>query len=141
MSTGMFNIFRIPELRKKIFLTLGLLVVYRIGFHIPLPGVDYSKLEQIQQHHAQGGMEMIFGLMSTLSGGALGTFFIFTLGVMPYISSSIIMSLLVKVIPALEKLSKEGASGQKLINKYTRWGTVVLCLVQGMFIIQGYLKG
>ncbi|MHC4942489.1 MAG: preprotein translocase subunit SecY [Planctomycetota bacterium] len=140
MNAGMFNVFRIPELRKKIFFTLGLLVIYRIGFHIPLPGVEYEKLQSIEEFHAEGGMEMIFGLMSTLSGGALGTFFIFTLGVMPYISSSIIMSLLVKVIPALEKLSKEGAQGQKIINKYTRWGTVPLCLIQGMFIIQGYLK-
>jgi len=137
----MLNVFRIPELRNKILLTLGLLVIYRIGFHIPLPGVDYEKVRAMEEFHAEGGLGMIFGLMSTLSGGALGTFFIFTLGVMPYISSSIIMSLLVKVIPALEKLSKEGAQGQKIINKYTRWGTIPLCLIQGMFILQGYLKG
>ena len=140
MNVGILNLFRVPELRKKIFLTLALLVVYRVGFHIPLPGVDVSKLAAIMQHRAEGGLQMIFGLMSTLSGGALGTFFIFTLGVMPYISSSIIMSLLVKVVPSLEKLSKEGAQGQKLINKYTRWGTVPLCLIQGTFILQGYLK-
>lgn len=139
MNTGMFNVFRIPELRKKIFLTLALLFVYRIGFHIPLPGVNIAKLEALKHYHSEGALKMIFGLMSTLSGGALGTCYIFTLGVMPYISSSIIMSLLVKVIPALERLSKEGAQGQKVINKYTRWGTVLLCFVQGIFIIRGYL--
>ncbi|MFH1999889.1 MAG: preprotein translocase subunit SecY, partial [Planctomycetota bacterium] len=141
MSAGMFNVFRIPELRKKIFLTLGLLFIYRIGFHIPIPGVDYAKILALEEYHSEGGLQMIFGLMNMLSGGNMGSFVIFSLGVMPYISSSIIMSLLVKVVPSLEKLSKEGAAGQKTINKYTRWGTVPLCLIQGTFILQGYLKG
>ena len=138
MNSGMLNVFRIPELRNKILLTLGILVVYRIGFHIPIPGVNVEALNQIQE---ESGMGMIFGLMSTLSGGALGSLAVFSLGVMPYISSSIIMSLLVKVVPSLERLSKEGQAGQKIINKYTRYGTVLLCLVQGTFIIQGYMAG
>lgn len=141
MNAGMFNVFRIPELRKKIFITLGVLFIYRIGFHIPLPGVDYSKIIALEEFHSEGGLQMIFGLMNMLSGGNIGSFVIFSLGVMPYISSSIIMSLLVKVVPSLEKLSKEGQAGQKIINKYTRWGTIPLCLIQGTFIIQGYLKG
>ncbi len=140
MNFGMINVFRIPELRKKIFLTLGLLLIYRIGFHIPIPGVDVDLLRDLELEKEAGGMQMIFGLMNTLSGAALGSCAIFSLGVMPYISSSIIMSLLVKVVPALEKISKEGAQGQKTINKYTRWGTVPLCLIQGIFIIQGFMR-
>ena len=140
MNTGFINIFRIKELRNKVLLTIGLLALYRIGFHIPVPGVDYSQVNELAKQYQHGGLGMIFGLMSTLSGGALGSCYIFSLGVMPYISSSIIFSLLVKVVPSLERLSKEGAQGQKIINKYARWTTVPLCIVQGAFISQGYLK-
>jgi preprotein translocase subunit SecY len=141
MNTGVVNLFRIKEIRNKILLTLGLLLVYRIGFHIPIPGVEVGQLEEFAKQYGQsGGVGMALALMSTLSGGALGSCYIFSLGVMPYISASIIFSLLVKVVPSLERLSKEGASGQKIINKYSRWTTVLLCLVQGTFIIQGLLK-
>jgi len=140
MNLALVNLFRIKELRQKILLTLGLLIVYRIGFHIPIPGVDYSQIAEMAKGYESGGLGLIFGLMSTLSGGALGQIVIFSLGVMPYISASIIFSLLVKVVPALEKLSKEGAQGQKMINKYTRWATILLCVIQSTFIIQGYLK-
>ncbi len=139
MNTGIFNLFRIKELRSKIMITLGLLVVYRIGFHIPVPGVDYSQIQALTDQYQEGGLGMIFGLMSTLSGGALGSCYIFSLGVMPYISASIIFSLLVKVVPALERLSKEGAQGQKKINQYSRLATIPLCIVQGTFMIRGFL--
>ena len=82
MNAAMINIFRIPELRKKIFVTLGLLFIYRIGFHIPIPGVDIDKLHAMDAGQAEGGLEFIFNMMSTLSGGAMGTFFIFALGVL-----------------------------------------------------------
>ncbi len=140
MNTGIINLFRIKELRKKIFITLSILIIYRIGFHIPVPGVDYSQIAAMAHKYETGGMGMIFGLMSTLSGGALGSCYVFALGVMPYISASIIFSLLVKVVPALERLSKEGAHGQKMINKYTRYATLLLCLIQSLFIIHGYLS-
>ncbi len=141
MNTGILNLFRITEIRNKIFLTLGLLIVYRIGFHIPVPGVNVSMMREMAEEYAESGMGMIFGIMSTLSGGAMGSCALFSLGVMPYISASIIFSLLVKVVPALERLQKEGAQGQKLINKYARWTTLLFCVIQGMFVIQGYLKG
>ena len=134
--SGFLNLFRVPEIRKKILVTVGLLLAYRIGFHVPLPGVNYAVLERFTAQN-QGGFA--FGIMNALSGGAIGSSMLFTLGVMPYISSSIIFSLLVKVIPQLEALSKEGQAGQKIINRYTRWATVPICIVQSLFLIFGLL--
>jgi preprotein translocase subunit SecY len=134
LNSSLLNIFRIPELRKKLWITISLLLVYRIGFHIPIPGVIYDNLAQ-----QTGGDSMVFGIMNALSGGAIGSCMIFALGVMPYISSSIIFSLLVKVVPALEALQKEGATGVKKINQYTRWATVPICIVQSLFVIYGML--
>jgi len=137
MLSAFTNIFKIPELRKRIFFTLGLLIVYRIGCYIPTPGIDSEALTKIfaKLTSARGGT--IFGLMDIFSGGAISKCTIFALGIMPYISASIIMQLLTAVIPFLEKLSKEGEVGRKKINQYTRYATVVLSLFQGYMISVG----
>ena len=124
------NVFRIPELRRRIIFTLSLLAVYRIGGHIPTPGIDHEVLSAFFSQ--MGGT--IFGLYNMFVGGAFERATIFALGVMPYISSSIILQLLGSMWPYLQKLQKEGQEGQKKINQYTRYGTVVLSLVQALGI-------
>ncbi len=124
------NVFKIPELRRKVLITLALILVYRIGRHIPVPGVNAAALTSFFE--AQKGT--LFGLFDLFSGGNLTRATVFALGIMPYISSSIIFQLLVTVIPYLEKLSKEGDAGRKKITQYTRYGTVVLSIVQGSAI-------
>ncbi|MFO0981732.1 MAG: preprotein translocase subunit SecY [Planctomycetota bacterium] len=136
---AVINLFRIPDLRKKIYLTFLLLLVYRMGFHIPLPGVDWTRMEEIGNRFSSGAVSYAFGIMNTLSGGSIASCAIFSLGVMPYISASIILSLLTKVVPALEQLSKEGQAGQKKINQYNRLLTVPLCVVQSLLVIRGIL--
>ncbi len=137
MLSAFTNIFKIPELRKRIFFTLGLLVIYRVGCYIPTPGINSQVLNDIftQLTKVRGGT--IFGLMDIFSGGAISKCTIFALGIMPYISASIIMQLLTAVVPFLEKLSKEGEMGRKKINQYTRYATVVLSLFQGYMISIG----
>jgi len=132
---GLTNCFKIVELRNKILFTLGILAVYRIGCYIPTPGINGAALNEFFQRmsNTTGGGN-VFSIMNMFSGGALGKMTVCSLGVMPYISSSIIMQLLTAVIPALEKLSKEGQAGYKKINQYTRYGTVLLAAVQGFFI-------
>lgn len=115
------------ELRKRILFTLGILIVYRVGVHVPVPGVDGVQVVQFFQKQSAG----IFGLFNTFTGGALEKFSIFALGIMPYISASIIFQLLQAAIPALEALKKEGEHGRKKINQYTRYATIVLAIVQG----------
>jgi preprotein translocase subunit SecY len=132
-------LFKVKEIRTKILITLGLLLVYRIGFFIPLPGVNLS--EAMAQMNKQGGLQKLFSMMNVLTGGSLQSATLFSLGIMPYISASIIFSLLTKVVPSLEKLSKEGQSGQRKINQYTRVATVGICLLQSMFVIFGVLSG
>lgn len=122
------------ELRKRILFTIMILIVYRIGVHIPTPGVDGTEVMKFFQQ--TGG---IFNLFNTFTGGALERFSIFALGIMPYISSSIIFQLLTSVIPALEALKKEGTQGQKKITQYTRYATVVLAIIQG-YGISTFLK-
>ncbi len=121
------------ELKKRIWFTLGALVVYRLGTYIPLPGIDPLALQQIFQQQ-QGG---ILGMFDMFSGGALGRMTIFALNIMPYISASIIMQLLTSTSPTLEALKKEGESGRKKINQYTRMGTVLLATVQAYGIAVG----
>jgi len=130
---GFQNITRVPELKRRILITGLLLVVYRIGIHIPTPGIDNLALKAV--FDSQAGT--LFGLIDMFSGGALARFSIFTLGIMPYISSSIILQLLTVVIPQLEKLSKEGELGRRKITQYTRYGTIVLSVIQGMGIAVG----
>jgi preprotein translocase subunit SecY len=130
---GFQNIARVPELKRRILVTGLLLIVYRIGIHIPTPGIDNLALKAV--FDSQAGT--LFGLIDMFSGGALARFSIFTLGIMPYISSSIILQLLTVVIPQLEKLSKEGELGRRKITQYTRYGTIVLSVIQGMGIAVG----
>jgi len=127
------NIFKIPELKKRVIFSLSMLIVYRIGCHIPTPGIDRVALSLFFKQ-AQG---TILGLFDMFSGGALEKLTVFALGIMPYISSSIIFQLLTVVVPAIEKLSKEGESGRKKIIQYTRYGTIVLSVVQGLGIAVG----
>lgn len=114
------------ELRKRILFTLGMLAVYRVGVHIPTPGVDSAAVLSVFQSQSRG----IFGLFNTFSGGALAQFSVFALGIMPYISASIIFQLLTSAVPALEQLKKEGEQGRRKITQYTRYATVVLALIQ-----------
>ncbi len=134
MLSAFANCFRIPELRKKILFTLGIVLVYRIGCHIPTPGVNGAVLAEFFNRINQTSGGTIFGIMNMFSGGALEKLTIFSLGNMPYISSSIIIQLLTAVIPALEKLAKQGHVGYMKINQYTRYGTLALSLVQSFFI-------
>jgi preprotein translocase subunit SecY len=127
------NIFRIPELKKRVLFSLAMLAVYRVGCHIPTPGIDRIALSHFFKQ-AQG---TLLGLFDMFSGGALERLSVFALGIMPYISASIIFQLLTVVVPYIEKLSKEGESGRKKIIQYTRYGTVVLSIVQGLGIAIG----
>ncbi len=127
------SIAKIPELKRRIIFTLVMLGVYRLGCHIPTPGIDPQALMAF--FAAQRGT--IFGLFDMFSGGALQKFAVFALGIMPYISASIIIELLKVVLPTIEKLYKEGEAGQKKIKQYTRYGTVVICAVQGLGIAWG----
>jgi preprotein translocase subunit SecY len=130
---GLGGVSKIPELQRRILITLLLLAVYRIGVFIPTPGIDNTALLAFFEH-ARGSM---MGLMDLFTGGALSSFSIFALGIMPYITSSIILSLLTVAIPHLEKLSKEGESGRCKITQYTRYGTVGLSIIQGFGIAWG----
>jgi preprotein translocase subunit SecY len=136
-SLSVLNLFRIPELRNRLGITALLLLVYRIGYHIPLPGIDLSNIERVR--NMQDTKAKLFGMMSQLTGSSILQFDLFSLGVMPYISASIILSLLVKVVPALDALSKEGQVGQKKINQYTRYLTVPICLIQATFVYTGVI--
>jgi preprotein translocase subunit SecY len=127
------NIFKIEELKKRIFFTLALLIVYRIGCHIPTPGINGEALSKFLSEQA-GNFMMFFDMFS---GGALSRVTIFALGIMPYISASIIMQLLTVVVPAIGKLAKEGEVGRKKITKYTRYGTIVIAAVQSFGIAAG----
>ncbi len=133
MIDGIQNIFRIPELKKRILYTFGLLAVYRVGAFIPTPGIDSQALARYFES-VQG---TILGFFNMFSGGALEQMAVFALGIMPYISASIILELLTVVVPYLEKLKKEGEQGRKKINQYTRYGTVVLSMIQGLGIAIG----
>jgi preprotein translocase subunit SecY len=134
VRTTLSNIFHIPELRTKLFWTFGLLLVYRLGSHIPIPGVDTSIILDFRSE-SEGLWGGALALLSSLSGGAIGNCAIFSLGIMPYISASIIMSLLAKIVPSLEAISKEGQAGQRKLNEYTRYLTVFICIIQSIFII------
>jgi preprotein translocase subunit SecY len=133
VGSGFGNIFKIPELRRRLIFTAVLLAVYRIGVHVPTPGIDGVALKSFFDS-MQG---TIFGVVNMFTGGALEQLSVFALGIMPYISASIILQLLTVVIPHLEQLKKEGEQGQKKITQYTRYGTVVLSIIQGLGIAVG----
>src|SRR5262250_1767002 len=130
MLQSLRNIWDIPDLRKRVLFTLGLLAVYRIGNHVPTPGINSKSLIDFFEQN-RGNW---FGLVDMFSGGNLAKVTIFALGIMPYISASIILQLLTVVWPYLEKLSKEGELGRRKITQYTRYGTVLLSIVQSMGI-------
>ena len=131
-------IFSIPELRRKILLTLGLLAVYRVGWWIPLPIVDVEKMRAMWSHSS--GLAQLMSQVSVFTGTQFEQLTIFGLGIMPYISASIIFQLLATVWAPLEKLKKEGESGQKKINEYTRYATVAICLFQSIFYVMAVGK-
>src|SRR4030042_1266648 len=130
------NIFKIPELKNRVFFTLALLAVYRIGAHIPTPGINGEELSK----YLAGNIGALMGFFDMFSGGALSRVTIVALGIMPYISASIILQLLTVVVPTLTKLAKEGERGRKKIIQYTRYGTIGIGLVQAFGIAVGLEK-
>lgn len=132
----LITIFKIPELTRKILITALFLVIYRVGFYVPLPIIDQERMANAMRGASQGALGQILGFVSMFSGGTLSQSCIFGLGVMPYISASIIFQLLANIYPPLEKLQKEGESGRKKINEYTRYATVLICLLQAFFWVQ-----
>ena len=133
MLEGFQNATKIPELRRRLFFTLAMLAVYRVGVAIPTPGIDRQALAAFFEQFR----DTIFGLFNLFSGGALEQFSVFALGIMPYISASIILQLLTVVFPYLERLSKEGEVGRRKITQYTRYGTIFLAVIQGLMISIG----
>src|SRR4051812_20212931 len=141
MFKTFINIFKVPELRNKVLFTLFMLAIYRIGYQVPLPGVDQQKFADIQANQSKDNSAAgrLANYVSLFSGGTLGQSTMFGLGVMPYISASIIFQLLGTVLPSLEKMQKEGETGRKKIQEWTRYATVPLCIVQAMFWL-GYMQ-
>jgi preprotein translocase subunit SecY len=127
------NVFKVPELKRRVLVTLGLLIAYRIGAHVPTPGIDGHALSQFFDQAAN----TLLGMVDLFSGGNLRRLSIFALGIMPYISASIILQLLTVVIPTLERIAKEGEAGRKKITQYTRYGTILLSVIQSLGIAYG----
>src|SRR5210317_652976 len=121
------NVWKITELKDRIILTLGLLLVYRFGAQIVLPGINFSQLAELQGNAAEGGL---IWLINAFTGGGFSNASVFALGIMPYISASIVVQLMGIAIPYLQKLQKEGESGRKTINQITRWLTILICVIQ-----------
>jgi len=136
MLSAFRNALKIPDLRGKILFTVAIIAVYRLGSHLPVPGVDFDAVQSFLTNPGSRDPNGAFTLINLFSGGALTQFAIFALGIMPYITSSIIMQLLQVVIPRLEQLQKEGESGRKKIQQYTRYVTVFLALLQSASIVQ-----
>src|SRR5580704_2710632 len=130
MFEKLANIFRIPDLRKRVFFALAMLAVYRLGGHLPIPGVDAQRFQDFIQQN-QG---TVFGFFDLFSGGTFRRLTIFALGIMPYITSSIILQFLTVVVPTLEKLQKEGELGRRKITQWTRYLTVILGFFQSIGI-------
>ena len=136
MIGGLGDIFKIPELKKRILFTLGMLAVYRLGVFVSTPGVNVEAIQRMFNAQSQ----TLFGLINMFSGGALENFSIFSLGIAPYISVSIIVQMLTPTIPSLERLKKDGEAGQRVLTRYTRYGTIFLALFQGLMIAIGLEK-
>src|SRR4051812_21784748 len=135
-NSGLITVFKIKELRQKIFITLLFLAIYRVGFHVPLPIINQDKMARAMR----GAEDGLLGLVSMFSGGSLSQTTIFALGIMPYISASIIFQLLGSIYPPFEKLQKEGEAGRKKINEYTRYATVVICMVQAYIYVSNAVR-
>ncbi|MCH2142228.1 MAG: preprotein translocase subunit SecY [Phycisphaerales bacterium] len=133
MLNAVLNIFRIPELRNRVLFTLGVIAIYRIGFWIPLVGVDQTQLEALAQESSESasGFGKLLEYVSVFSGGSFSQSTIFGLGIMPYITAAIIFQLLQSAVPRLQELKKEGAAGQQKITEWTRYATIAMCLIQG----------
>ena len=127
MLSSMKNMFKVPDLRNKILFTLLMIGLYRLGSHVPVPGIDLGQVKQLQQQAERGG---VLSFLQLFSGGALTQFAVFALGIMPYITSSIIMQILAVVIPKLEQWQQQGAVGQRKITQWTRYLTIAIALVQ-----------
>jgi preprotein translocase subunit SecY len=132
LFSGFANIGKVPELRKRVLFTLGMLAVYRVGVFVTIPGVDRNVMQAVVRKQGAG----LLGLFNMFSGGALSNLSIFALGIMPYVSASIILQLLAMVYKPLDELRKEGEQGTRKINQYTRYGTIVLSLMQGFGIAE-----
>ncbi|MCA9315306.1 MAG: preprotein translocase subunit SecY [Planctomycetes bacterium] len=138
MFQNVANLFRIPDIRRRILVTLGFLLVYRVGWNIPIPGIDLDVLKSLGGGGGEGSdFAQLFGI---ISGGGIFSCALFSLGIMPYISASIIFSLLTKVVPSLEAVAKEGSAGQRKINQWTRLATVPLALVQAIILVANVYK-
>jgi preprotein translocase subunit SecY len=135
MIETIINIFRIKELRLRLMYTLGLLAVFRVGCFVPTPGIDPARVKEV--FAGTGGL---MELMDLFTGGAMSNVTVFALGVMPYISASIIMQLMTSVVPTLERLSREGEAGRRKINQYTRYFTIIVCLIQALMLSRQLLK-
>ena len=139
MLRKLLSIFKIPDLRNKILFTIALLCIYRIGFHIPVPFTDVGKMAQIAAgRDADSPLGRVAEYLQMFSGGTLSQSSLFGLGIMPYITSSIILMLLGEIIPSLKKLRQEGASGHKKIQEYTRYLTVPICIMQSMMYMKSF---
>ena len=135
MLSRLGNIFRVPDLRNKVLFTLSVIALYQLGANVPVPGVSWAKIETLQK---QAGSSGVLGFLNLFSGGALLRLAVFGLGVMPYITSSIIIQLLATVIPKLEEWRDQGAVGQKKITQTTRYLTVALALMQSTGLIYAF---
>ena len=135
MLTRLGNIFRVPDLRNKVLFTLLVIALYQLGANVPVPGVSFAKVQQLQHSAGASG---VLGFLNLFSGGALVRLAIFGLGVMPYITSSIIIQLLSTVIPKLEEWRDQGAVGQKKITQTTRYLTVALALMQSTGLVYAF---
>ena len=147
MIASLINVFKIPELRRKILFTVLVLAVYRLGMYLPIPGTSPAFLHSFaasqqgqMETSTEGGLQEYLKFIAKITGGSFQPF-LFALGIMPYISASIILQLLTQALPALEKLAKEGESGRRKINEYTRYLTVLLCVIQGAFIYSSDWRG
>ncbi|MGL4854981.1 MAG: preprotein translocase subunit SecY, partial [Lentisphaeria bacterium] len=137
MLRAYFNSIKVPELRKRIFFTFAILAVCRLAANIPVPGINPEGLAQLFEDIKNSSGSGVMDVVNIFSGGALQNFAIAALGIMPYISASIIIQLITPIIPALEKLQREGDSGRQQMNQITRWVTIVICIVQGLMLAAG----
>src|SRR3954452_632175 len=138
MLSSLNNIFKVTDLRNKIVFTLFVILLYRLGSNITVPGIDFNAVQDLQRQAQQGG---VLGFLNLFSGGALTQMAVFALGIMPYITSSIIMQLLAVVIPRIEQWQKQGAVGQKKITQWTRYMTVGLAILQSTGLVYQFHKG
>src|SRR5215218_1153995 len=138
MLSSLKNIFKVTDLRNKILFTLFIITLYRLGSNVTVPGIDFAAVQDLQRQADEGG---VLGFLNLFSGGALTQMAVFALGIMPYITSSIIMQLLAVVIPRIEQWQKQGAVGQKKITQWTRYMTVGLAILQATGITYQFNNG